>query len=298
MIKSIFKLLGAGVLAGALGASVLFVHYAHAYPTNSPSAIMAARLKYHPPNNWIRHYLGDDRYKVAGGIWKVVSTQLDTYYHRANCPNMLRQEDDIVIGFANWDEAEQGGYVPDPYCQPRASTVVYVAAGSGASAGVSTINRTRRAMRIVLADGKSTVLLPPNWRRTQSGAQTVLGYSLLSDTLQPLTGSGSLRFAFVNAPGNLNVQPFLTTEKFPQLAALASQSGNNAATNYLKTAAVSNGRLGGRSGVTLTPKAGTANSGLSGKVIVVARGAKVYVLENDGGNVAGVNTIVSSFQPR
>src|SRR5690606_12189929 len=68
-----------------------------AYPTTSPSARQAVRLKYHPPKNWLRHYLGDDRYKIAGKVWKVVSTQLDTYYHRPDCPNMLRQPAGIAI---------------------------------------------------------------------------------------------------------------------------------------------------------------------------------------------------------
>jgi hypothetical protein len=264
---------------------------ARAYPTTAPSAVAAVRLKYHPPDNWIRHYLGDDRYKIAGRVWKVVSTQTDTYYHRPNCPNMLRQPAGIVIGFASADGAEQSGYVPDPICSPRAASVTY-AAGSGSEG--TTINRGKRAMRIVLADGKSTVLLPPSWKRTRSGAQTVLGYALLSDTLQPLHGSGSLRFAFINAPGGINVEPFLKPDKFAQL--VGANKNNEAAANYLKNARIAGGTLGGRSGVTITPQ-NPSGSEVRGRVTVVGRGSKVYLLENEGSG-AGAKTVINSFQPR
>lgn len=88
-------------------------------PSNSPSARAAAKLKYHPPKGWIRHYLPDDRYKIAGGIWKVTSTESAHMYHRANCPSMLKQPGDEVIGFASASEAEDAGYTADPYCQPN-----------------------------------------------------------------------------------------------------------------------------------------------------------------------------------
>ena len=53
-----------------------------AKPSNSPSAKAAAKLAKNPPAGWINHYLPADRYKVAGKVWQVVSTELDTYYHR------------------------------------------------------------------------------------------------------------------------------------------------------------------------------------------------------------------------
>ena len=265
---------------------------AHAYPNTSPSALAAARLKYRPPYNWIRHYLGDDRYKIAGNVWKFVSTTTDQYYHRPDSPFMLAQPAGIVIGFASAAEAEEAGYLPGP-----SANAIVLPAIKGNGGDGTTINNSKNAMRIVLADGLSTVLLPPNWKRTRTGAQTVLGYALQSDTLEPLKGGGSLRFAFINAPGNINVEPFLTVEKFPQLAALAGKSGkNSAASQYLKNAAVSRARLGGRSGVTLTPRASTP--GISGRVTLAARGAKVYMLENNAGRAANSGIVINSFSPR
>lgn len=78
------------------------------------SAIGAARLKQRPPANFLSHYLPDDRYKIAGGVWKFVSTDLDTYYHVPSSPNMMRQPASRVIGFANARDAEEAGYVADP----------------------------------------------------------------------------------------------------------------------------------------------------------------------------------------
>ena len=79
-----------------------------------PSAIEAARLKYYPPGGYLSHYLPDDRYKIAGNVWKYVSTDLDTYYHVPSSPNMMRQPADRVIGFASAADAEEAGYSADP----------------------------------------------------------------------------------------------------------------------------------------------------------------------------------------
>ncbi len=79
-----------------------------------PSAIEAARLKTSPPRNYLSHYLPDDRYKIAGGVWKYVSTDLDTYFHLPASSNMMRQPADRVIGFSSVRDAEEAGYVADP----------------------------------------------------------------------------------------------------------------------------------------------------------------------------------------
>jgi methylphosphotriester-DNA--protein-cysteine methyltransferase len=140
---------------------------------SGPSAKRAAQLKYHPPQNYLKHYLGDDRYKIEGGVWKVVSTQLDTYYHRANCPNMLKQSADIVIGFSSDTDAEEGGYRACSTCQPKAETALYspLAAAMGMTGYVTT------ARRINLADGSSSVMLPAGWARmmSQSRNDTLFG---------------------------------------------------------------------------------------------------------------------------
>ncbi|HEX9998295.1 MAG TPA: hypothetical protein VGB45_14240 [Abditibacterium sp.] len=81
---------------------------------SGPSAKMAARLKKYPTSNWLAHYLPDDRYKIAGGVWKYVSTDLDTYFHRPYSAYMLRQPAGRVIGFSSAAEAIEAGYRPDP----------------------------------------------------------------------------------------------------------------------------------------------------------------------------------------
>ena len=85
----------------------------HAAPVG-PSARAAAGLKKNPRTQWLAHYLPDDRYKIAGGVWKYVTTNLDTYYHVPSSTNMMRQPNAGVIGFPSAREAEEAGYMPDP----------------------------------------------------------------------------------------------------------------------------------------------------------------------------------------
>lgn len=72
-----------------------------------------------PPRGWLAHYLPQDRYKITSGIWKVVSTETDRFYYRADAPAMLRQSPNRVIGFASWQDAMIAGYRPDPITQPE-----------------------------------------------------------------------------------------------------------------------------------------------------------------------------------
>lgn len=112
-------------VASVLAASALCTGLVHAYPGTSPSARAAVRLAYHPPKNYIQHYLPADRYKVAGGTWKVLSTEIDEDYHRATCPNMLRESAGIVLGFASATDAVDAGYRPCPICRPQIPVAVY-----------------------------------------------------------------------------------------------------------------------------------------------------------------------------
>jgi len=109
-----------GAVVAVCSASVLHDKAVRAYPTDSPSAQAAARLKNRPPANWIRHYLPDDRYKIAGRIWKVISTETDELYHRADCVEMLKGDAGTVIGFASSADANEAGYRPDGVCRPQA----------------------------------------------------------------------------------------------------------------------------------------------------------------------------------
>ena len=289
-----------------LGVVCLGAGVAGAWPTNSPSAQMAARLKYHPPRNWIRHYLGDDRYKIVGKVWTVATTHSDTYYHRFTCPNLLRQSPNTVIGFFSPALAAEAGYQPDSTCQPQASSFIYIGPGrvSGAAGGrVTTINRGRTAQRIVLADRVSTVLLPPNWRRTQSGANSLVGYSSVSDTLEPLKGRGSIRISFVRDPTNGVAMNFLK--------AMVSSGGfrgaggateinlrGSAGANLVNKVNANISRVGGLSGVSLVPKSGVRIAGFPKKALVAGRGLKMYCIEDNSGGIAGASTIISSFRAR
>lgn len=121
-----------------------------------PSAIEAARLKASPPPNYLAHYLPDDRYKIAGRVWKYVSTDLDTYYHLPASANMMRQPADRVIGFSSVRDAEEAGYVADPTdgtarqvaaSQPMAP--MPRGAGSGATITGSTGEETKYLGRVI-----------------------------------------------------------------------------------------------------------------------------------------------------
>ncbi len=169
---------------------------------SGPSAKMAAQLKYHPPENYLKHYLGDDRYKIAGGVWKVVSTQLDTYYHRATCPNMLKQSADIVIGFAGSADAEEGGYRADPTCQPKEAAVIF----GQAPGSVTDFVASERLVK--LADNESSVKIPVGWRRVNSGSSEFSGLHINTDVFQRKGSKGAVIIQTTNWPGQ-NAEQFL-----------------------------------------------------------------------------------------
>jgi hypothetical protein len=167
------------------------------------SAKMAARLKYSPPNNYLKHYLGDDRYKIAGGVWKVVSTQLDTYYHRSTCPNMLRQHADIVIGFSHSRDAEEAGYRADSVCRPKEEIILYGQLASGITDYLDT------SRRMTLADGSSSVVLPSGWRRLESRVGESFGRRYYVDTFQRRGAKGFVTIRIGSLADGTNAEPFL-----------------------------------------------------------------------------------------
>jgi len=107
--------------AGTLIALVTFGGVALAGPDSSPSARAAARLKHRPQGGWINHYLPDDRYKIKGGVWRFVSTEMDDRYYLPDSPHMLSQPPGIVIGFASEADAQEAGYRPGPDVERRAA---------------------------------------------------------------------------------------------------------------------------------------------------------------------------------
>ncbi len=131
MNNALKLLIGCGLIAGPLLLQAQPVGAAPRVGPMGPSARMAARLKKYPTSNWLAHYLPDDRYKIAGNVWKFVSTDLDTYYHRPDSPLMLRQPASRVIGFASTKEAEEAGYRPGP----SVDTMGGGSAGYGGMAG-------------------------------------------------------------------------------------------------------------------------------------------------------------------
>lgn len=297
----------------AIPLTALVAQHASAWPTNSPSARAAARLKYHPPQNWIRHYLGDDRYKIAGGIWNVVSTQTDTYYHRATCPNMLRQSANIVIGFNKSSDAAEAGYRADPTCQPGATAVIYEVSGTRRSSSTATANvpavftnRARATRTIVLADGKSTVGLPSGWSRLQSARQSLQGGYLALDVLQPPSRRGRVTLATISLPG-LDTSQITSASKMRaslrQFSNLTQRSGvvnNNLSqlSSIADNVVVQPIRLAGLSGVVISPPKGGTRLGGLGRSWFVARGQVLYAVDDYSRGTRGVNTILSTYRPR
>lgn len=162
---------------------------AFAGPNTSPSAQAAAKLKHNPPSGWINHYLPDDRYKIKGGTWKFVSTELDTYYHLPSSPLMLRQSPNIVIGFASAADAEEAGYRPGP-----------------SVLGIEGLNVS--GQRVTLADGRSTIVLPSGWRhlrRKVFSPPFAPEMTAWSDIFQPLRGRGLLCVQVMTEPNNASV---------------------------------------------------------------------------------------------
>ena len=193
-----------------------------------PSAVAVARLKTRA-SGWLRHYLPVDRGRIAGGLWKFVSTNLDTYYHRADSPLMLAQSPDNVIGFASAAAAEEAGYLPGPSVVPplrampipRApregltfGTSTHVPWGESAEVGPmlsqDIYNRTRRAQSIALADGVSQVLLPAGWwrasRETPAGSIPG-GIGMFVDFLRPIAAGKTRKGGEVGVIISVMVDP-------------------------------------------------------------------------------------------
>lgn len=282
--------------------------------TASPSVLEAALLKlgidpkrgtYFPPNDWIRHYLGDDRFKIVGGTWPVVSTEMDAYYHRPECPNMLKQPAGTVIGFMSAEEAVEAGYTADPVCHPEEPAGAF--AGPGITVLGSTVNSAPQ--QITLADG-STLTLPARWRRLGSTSQQNQGGAFSIDTFRPARGAGAVIVAsmtFTQLPQNVNLGALLTPEGFRKYlqgdqsllnASGQVNSGMDRLATMLDSFSVSSATLGGMRGVLLKPKRGASVPGFRGSVIVVGRGQTIHEIYDATGGAPGVDTIIKTYRPR
>ena len=274
-------------------------------PVISPSIIAAHRLKYYPPRGWIRHYLGDDRYKV-GSVWRVVTTPNDKFYYPPFAREMLMAPPDRIIGFASAQDAQEAGYAPasqyggafgldvhqmavaDARDNPE-PVAVPVAKSSAPNSNPTVVNRSNRAQRVLLSDGVSSVLLPPNWKRTRSFVQNNVGNTReISDDFQSLRGGGVLEFS---------------TFEFP--AALAKQMSMGKMKQVM--IGVGNGKfvvrdtsLGGLPAMVVTDKyGGDLPVGMGKKSVMAMRGNKSYALSYMGSkNIPGAASIINSFRPR
>ncbi len=289
--------------------------------TGSPSVREAARLKYNPPPNWIRHYLGDDRYKLAGGTWKVVSTETDTYYYPAWAPEMLRQPNGIVIGFPSAAAAEEAGYKRSNY--PMESPLLGVTghplptpaapAASSPFGGFAlpqdglkaTVNRGK-AQRVVLADGASSTVLPPGWTHfTQSydvpqnragaaGPQQVkvdlFGPGALSAEVTRDPRAHLIAFGFMQMPNGMNAGAIFTPAMANRMnQALAARSNGG------PTPTASAGGFGDVRGVVMrvpVPNLGTV------PLVFAGRGSKLYLLYDASRGAKGARDIIRGFRGR
>jgi len=276
-----------GILVFAM-TSFLAAHHTFASPAKGTSAEAAAILKNHPPAGWISHYLGDDRYKIAGHVWKVVSTQRDKYFHRPDCPEMLRQSASIVIGFPSAASAMEAGYLPDPHCRPAASATAINIGGAVAT----------HAQQIRLSDGKSTVTLPAGWRKVSSQKIQSKYISATIDSFAPgkSLDSGASIITF-DIPGGDSET--LSAAKAKQYITMYDRSGyvNSAIPRTKKDVNVRDVTYKGMKGVVMTPK---TKKGGDAIVYLVKKGSRLYMVAaaGDKGIPKDAKTIINSYQPR
>ena len=339
----------------ALGASLITAAPLQALPTTSPSVRAAARFKNRPPAGWIRHYLPDDRYKIKGGSWKYVSTELDTYYHRPDSALMLRQSPNGVIGFNSAADAEEAGYRPAPNTNPDYSKFSYdpkpeavvptenmsAPGGMGAMGGAGnpmagfgsmgdiltgpngktlavSVNRTNKARRVALGDGRSSVVLPPGWGRAPVPAEMVnaeipdaqkMGMQI--DVLVPPGTRGKSGLFVISAtipdlPPGFDMSMIFQPRSFRGLgmtgggrsrSGRAMPKGSNPMGMGMDN--VRPTTLGGLPGLAITPPAGQ-DARHVGTMIMTGRSNKIYVMGMIGlsRRTSGVSTILNSYRPR
>ena len=283
-----------------------------------PSARAAASLKKNPRTQWLAHYLPDDRYKIAGKVWKYVSTNLDTYYHVPSSPNMMRQPNSAVIGFSSAQEAEEAGYKPDP----RDGTLQQVRGAIEAqqfemeqqSAAMAGGGATRPFVKpngkVILGDGRSTMTVPAGWQRIVSDRQTQNGSTFSIDLMMHPASKKSAILFTMTVP-NVDVGRQLSSGNFAnnlkRFGTMANSSGdisNSGAGkvgDWLSQAKVRRTRWGGLNGVAIAPPANMgAMSANAGNMLMVGRGNKLYVFQiaGKGKSPANTSTMIKSFQAR
>ena len=301
-------------IAGLLALTLLASTLAHAGPSG-PSAKAAARLKKNPPAAWIAHYLPDDRYKVAGGVWKYVSTNLDTYYHRPDSPNMLRQPANNVIGFPSAQAAEEAGYRPDPsdgtaqIVQNRADQKMMAQdAAIGGGTGIpSAPGAVKRSGRVLLADGRSILTVPVGWQRlvSQQGKDSKNNVSI---DLMAHPGTGNMALLVTMNFPNVDVGRELSSGKaardFKKFGTAANSTGEisnvggGRVGDWATNAKIQRTKWGGLNGIAVSPPPRQGKA--YGNIIMVGRGNKLYMLQlmTKGKTAPNTAAMIKSFQPR
>lgn len=270
-------------------------------PVISPSVKAAHRLKYSPPRNWIRHYLGDDRYKIAGGIWKVVTTPNDKFYYPASAREMLTRSPNNVIGFSSADEAIEAGYTAHPSYDTTfsQSTVQVVSSGASNSPAV----RSTGARRIALSDGASNLVLPAGWRQTQRRSQNYSGMAINIDEFRSARGQvvGFASMNLPNIPDGTDISAYMTPETMRQYStSMSAGRVNNSGSGAFDKVTMRRAKLGGLSGLAMRPRAGSGvPASQMGEFFMVGKGSKMYMAFVQGSSkTADVRSILNSFRPR
>jgi hypothetical protein len=287
----------------ALLTSQVFI--AQAAPVRSPSVRAAARLKHNPPAGWIRHYLPDDRYKILGGTWKYVSTELDRFYYPAWAPEMLRQSANRVIGFASAQDAEEAGYLPG-------------GGYAGVDPGFDRANATRvvaqraAARRIVLADGRSTAVLPNGWQhignsQNQQGADSQFDMIISPDQKSMVM---VMKTQVPNVPAGTDVGALLRSGKLNQVFQSARSAGpiNSQVDSLMGGVKTRPAIVGGLRGVSMNmafssfaPASMRAELARNKtQMLMAGRGKTMYMIVGgyEGRPSAGYNTVMRSIRFR
>ena len=307
MKTQISALLLTSLLVGATTSS-------HAAPAG-PSAKAAARLKKNPTSTWLAHYLPDDRYKIAGGVWKYVTTNLDTYYHRPDSPNMMNQPNSGVIGFPSAQAAAEAGYSPDP----RDGTLQQVRGNieqkqfakeqESARAARNGGKRTfiKPSGKVILGDGRSTMVVPTDWMRIASDQNTQQGRNFSIDLMMHPKSKKMALLLTMTVP-NVDVGRQLSSGQFANnikrfgTAANStgeiSNSGAGKVGDWLQEAKVRRTRWGGLNGVVVSPPPSARSE--AGNLLMVGRGNKAYMfmLAGKGKAPASTSQLIKSFQAR
>jgi hypothetical protein len=303
-----------GVVVATLG--VIFPPLpVEAGPSTSPSARQAARLKHNPPRGWIRHYLPDDRYKILGGTWKYVSTELDRFYYPAWAPEMLSRPAGRVIGFASAQDAEEAGYMPGSgYAGIGPGFDRNLAISQSTTTTSTTTSSTSGASRrIRLADGVSSVVVPAGWAHTRTTQSIPNMGNMRADSLTPVTRGRNSRQAVViiattvpGLPANVDLGRLLQadvlqnqTQRIGSWGGINNQASN--AQNVMRSISFRPATLGGLRGIVATPLNPTARRelGFEGPTLIAGRGSKLYIVASSlPRNTAGYSAILRSLQLR